>query len=144
MLTTADLGKDKSGKQSDQTDRPLAEFPPQAQTEFKVQGEKLLDIMFSRSLDAGFELIKHFVAINAAGVAGATAIASAVSDAAKLAIPYFFGGMVLAIFTMILVYVNGVQITLGLRKKFNAVLYSGATIKTFKFSRLMWAGVIST
>ncbi|WP_075259303.1 hypothetical protein [Herbaspirillum camelliae] len=128
----------------DPRSRPLSTFSPEAQAQFKAHGQKLVDVIFNRTMDAGFELIKHFVAINAAGVAGATAIASALIEPAKLAIPYFFGGLVVSIMTMLLVYVNGLQITHGMGKRFNAVVNSGAPIGTFKFSRLMWIGIVAT
>jgi len=120
-------------------DRPLAALSVEDQASFKIEAKKFQDIMFSRTMDFGFELIKHFVTINAAGVAGATAIASASAKKAELAVPYFFAGMIVAICVMILVYINGIQITSGMMKKYQAILYRGAPVGTFKFSIMMWA-----
>jgi hypothetical protein len=77
---------------NDPLDKPLASFSQEEQAEFKQMATKLQDIVFARTMDFGFELIKHFVTINAAGVAGATAIASVAGKKAELAVPYFFPG----------------------------------------------------
>jgi hypothetical protein len=47
--------------------------------------------------------------------------------------------MIVAIGVMVLVYINGMQITNGLNKRYQAILYAGAAMRTYKFSSLMWA-----
>lgn len=144
MTASPNTASRDTAQAADPLNLSLATLPLEAQENFRREAQKIQDVIFTRTMDSGFELIKHFVTINAASVAGATAISSAFAESAKLATPYFFAGMVVAIFVMILVYVNGIQISRGLIKRYHLVIYSGAPVNTFKFTRLMWTGIAIT
>lgn len=101
----------------------------------------------------GFEIVKHLAVINAAGVAGATALynVSGAQKGAIAALPWFLSGLVVTILTMLLVYLGSLLFTWSFQMKVMSVLTNQAPITSLKPPRwaliavaINWLAVLGT
>lgn len=88
----------------------------------------------------GFEVIKHLAVINAAGLAGATALYSAApaKAAAAAAIPWFLGGLLIAIVTMVSIYIVGFVFAVRYQKEMMQVLANLKPLDAMKAPLAFW------
>jgi len=89
----------------------------------------------------GFEVVKHFAFINAAGIAGATALATSskpIAVAALGSVYWFLCGLVAAIVTMIVIYFVGLVYLRTFSQRLFPVLASSQPISAMSPPRWFW------
>ena len=89
----------------------------------------------------GFEVVKHLSIVNAAGIAGATALATStkpIAVAALGSVYWFLCGLVAAIIAMIVIYFVGFAYLRVFNKQFFSVLASTQPISSMKPPPWFW------
>lgn len=115
----------------------------QARTQICQMLQGLSGMLTQAIINWGLEVVKHVAIINAAGLAGATALAaSPTKSAAVAAVAPFLIGLLLAIIVMALIFVFSFVIGLSYQRKLSSFLFGAARASALKPSRWVFVAML--
>ncbi|WP_175753879.1 hypothetical protein [Burkholderia ambifaria] len=123
----------------------LKDLPPDAQSAVTQQFASLSDAIMQAALNWGFEVVKHLVVLNGAGLAAIVAIGQILGTSAMnrslvlTGAHVFVGGLMVALFDMIAIYVTGLVTVWHFSRRTLMFSIGAAPISALKLSLFHYA-----